>query len=147
MAGTDQFYKEASNPGVHNVKEPIIGYKKIICDCDSITSKMPAIAELLIPSGAKVVKPIIFDKYRTDKAIVKRVTPCNKNIKDENNYDIVDPNFLYNKCDCHSYHHSGYKYHIGKIHNPRHPLDTDVREDCSSGIHFFSKRSDAENYG
>lgn len=146
MANTEQFYKKASEPGVYDVEEPIIGYKKIFCSCDSSfpNSIIPAVAELLIPQGATIIKPVINNKYRTDKAIVKRITPSN----DASGYikQVLGSNFLYEKCICYSWYNPSYSYHIGKMHEPRSLLDKNIRDDCSSGIHFFAERSRAENF-
>ena len=40
----------------------------------------------------------------------------------------------------------GVKYAVGAVVRPSTPFDDDVRVECASGIHFFTTRTEAENY-
>jgi uncharacterized protein YjbI with pentapeptide repeats len=41
---------------------------------------------------------------------------------------------------------NGLKYAVGAVVRPSTPFDDDVRVECASGIHFFTTRTEAENY-
>jgi len=129
--------------GIHNADKPITGWKKIFCDCNGFRNRIPFIAQLIMPIGATIVTPRGWYKYRTDKAIVKSIIPA-----DEADNDIkkLGPNYLYQNCECYSWINISYRYQVGKIHEPRSPLNKDIREDCASGIHFFDNRRDAEDF-
>ncbi len=45
-----------------------------------------------------------------------------------------------------SRHDSTFKYVVGEIVRPREPFDPDRWNECSSGIHFFLTREEAEDY-
>lgn len=39
-----------------------------------------------------------------------------------------------------------FRYVVGKVHKPQFKLNTDVGVDCASGLHFFDRRSNAEDW-
>jgi hypothetical protein len=45
-----------------------------------------------------------------------------------------------------SSHDSNFKYHKGDIVRPKQPFDENWLDECSSGIHFFITKEEAENY-
>jgi hypothetical protein len=45
-----------------------------------------------------------------------------------------------------SVHDRQFRYHLGEIVRPEEPFEEDRWKECSSGIHFFLTREEAENY-
>jgi hypothetical protein len=41
---------------------------------------------------------------------------------------------------------SSFKYEVGKRVTPTKPFDEDFTQECSTGIHFFITKIEAENY-
>jgi len=70
--------------------------------------------------------------------VVKRITLVSQD--DNDNVKDINPNFLYEKCDCYSWHDFLYRYKVGKNHKPIGPLNMDIWKECASGIHFFDNR-------
>lgn len=162
-------FLSGDNAGLHTVEgESIVGFKKIKCECNSNklwqwltnqnteTQIISAVAKVEIPDGATIVRPAIqtssryigeyeevSNKLRTDKLIVKEI----KAIETMNKLRNLS------NCSCSSFFLSNvmpreksYYYRVGKVHKPREPLDKNVTEQCTSGLHFFLNESEAQNY-
>lgn len=102
------------------LKEPMIGYKKC---------REKKIVTLEIPKGA-VVFSINNGKCRTNKAKVVSITNLDgseiyKEGRSSNNYN--------------------FKYEVGKEYEIEN-FDLMYNVECSTGIHFFRTREEAENY-
>ena len=126
--------------GMHQVESPITAYKKIECKNPLTNRFEAAIAELIVPEGSKIIKPnAIYEnkKLRTDKAIVKKITLQSSN-------ESFQPNAI--DCECRSMYDNNYRYFIGKVVTPEKPFNPDVTTECTSGIHLFIKKRDAEQY-
>jgi hypothetical protein len=103
----------------------IIGYKQ----ANSLDGKV-VIVELLIPSMAKRNNAFV-RKCRAEYAIVTEI----KSI--DGNTDFPSAKSSYD---------STFKYEIGDTIKPTTPYDENFQNECSSGIHFFITRLEAENY-
>ena len=98
------------------------------------------IVTLRIPENAHAVKAACYSeehKVRASHAEVLKIEiPVYdaKYVTENDSYvgrSMYDLRFIYKK---------------GKTVWPRKPFDLNPTEDCASGIHFFLKRKDAENY-
>ena len=97
-----------------------IGYKKLFGG---------AIAELLILKTAKRMNSMVSRKCRASKVKVLSIT-------DKNGIPIDSVIGLHDK---------SFKYTVGAIIQPD-SYDSDVRTECTNGIHFFITRKEAEDY-
>ena len=97
-----------------------IAWKKGSDDC---------IIKLQIPASAKRNSCLTGRKCRSSKAKVL-------NIWDNNGNKIKE---------CFGYYRSEFKYIVGEMAIPD-KYDPDIRVECSSGIHFFITRKEAENF-
>jgi hypothetical protein len=80
-----------------------------------------AICKVLIPAAAKRVGGMIGRKCRAEWV------------------EVLDGEGV-------SSYDKGVKYAVGAVVRPSTPFDDDVRVECASGIHFFTTRTEAENY-
>lgn len=132
-----------TRPGIWKLDRPIVGYKRINCDCENNIRnfRFKFIAELMVPIGAKVVRSkqgtIVSDKIRTDNYTINRI----------NAMSIIVP--AYEKCvpiNCRSIENTSFKYEAGKSYQPD-KLDERTNVECTNGLYFFFKEQDAYNYG
>ena len=102
----------------------VIGFKKL---------KQGVIAKLLIPKEAK--RSHAFGrKCRAEYAIVLELQQPNG----EKLQPINEPQY--------SQHDSNFEYRTGVTVRPTEPFDEDWTNECSTGIHFFITRLEAERY-
>jgi hypothetical protein len=101
------------------LQQPIRGWKKLAHE---------ALAELEIPEGA-LVQSVTGHKWRASKAKVLSITG-------------MDDKSLHTAASRHS---GSFHYTVGKIVKPHTRFDLTPKE-CSTGIHFFMKREEAEAY-
>ena len=101
-------------------RKDIIGYKK----CKSATGRY-LIVKLLIPAKAKRSKSTA-NKCRAEYAVVLSIQKGRKYA-----YSIHDRSFTYSK---------------NAIVKPLEPFDENWNNECSSGIHFFMTRKEAEEF-
>jgi hypothetical protein len=87
------------------------------------------VAKLLIPAYAKRVSSLVGRKCRASHALVLEIT-----------YNGVP----YPDGEGVSSHNYRFKYKVGET--VRANLNDDIRVECTSGIHFFITRKEAENY-
>ena len=123
--------------GIHQLEEPLVGYKKIACLKSDLTYH--AVAVLEIPRGAFVVRgnglmdsderrvPSV--KLRADCVIVKEII-----------HNIASP------CEFVSLYDPDYIYCIGKKHRPKFDFGLSLDGPCHSGIHFFLTRKEADDF-
>uniref|UniRef100_A0A6G6AB36 Uncharacterized protein n=1 Tax=Borely moumouvirus TaxID=2712067 RepID=A0A6G6AB36_9VIRU len=112
---------------------PTRGFKKLIC-YEKDGHKFEAIATLIIPSGSTIVRPKYADgKSRTDQAFVESI----ENLLDQQ----VSDDFI-----CRSPTFGKMIYKVGSVVKPKKDLDTNVKEICTSGIHFFLDKKEAADY-
>ena len=104
----------------------IIGYKKIRC-FDNDGDIVPAIAKLLIPGDAKRSNAS-GRKCRASKAVVLEIVRDGEQITRG-----------------YSFHDMHFDYEVGKTVYPTKPFNDDRWEECTSGIHFYITRKEAEN--
>lgn len=78
-------------------------------------------------------------KCRASEAKVLEIYREKHNIR----YDGV---LLPNDTIAYSWHDPSFTYKVGDIVKPTEEFDTDRRNTCSTGIHFFMDREDAENF-
>ena len=151
---------DGNHYGTHRVQNPITVYKKIRCKermnfVDlffkyvlfrqfSEKPEFDAIAELEIPKDAIIVRSLTYGydsnvspKLRTDRAIVKKIKANRSN--DVSQYDMGN-------CECYSIFSNKYKYHVGKEQKPEKDFNNNVFKECTSGIHFFLEKYDANKY-
>ena len=101
-----------------------IGWKK----CRAVEEYL---VKLLIPEDAKRCSAT-GRKCRASKAKVLEIIPIGGSVETiDCVYSMYDPTF---------------KYEVGMIVWPKKPFDEDRWKECSSGIHFFITREEAENY-
>lgn len=110
------------------LKEDTTGFKKCCINPFSHFSA-DCIVELIIPKGS-IVFSINNDKCRTNRAKVVGIT----NIDNTENYHKA-----------YSYHDSEFVYEVGQEVEVE-DFDCRYNVECGSGIHFFRKRIDAEQY-
>ncbi|AGD93070.1 hypothetical protein [Acanthamoeba polyphaga mimivirus] len=140
--------------GVYNTHFPTRVYKKLECaskndissffskknswNLDEIVTTIPhreAVATLIIPPGSTIVRSRdSFGEMRTDKVYVEKIEILGND--DSHADDYV--------CESPTYGDTIYK--VGDIIEPEFPLDTDILKTCTSGIHFFPLKEQAENY-
>lgn len=114
------------------LKEDMTGFKKCRIDCFADCSAehpTDCIVELVIPRGS-IVFSINNDKCRTNRAKVVSIT----NIENTKSYDKA-----------YSYYDAGFVYEVGQEVEVE-DFDCRYNVECGSGIHFFRKRVDAEQY-
>ena len=99
----------------------IIGWKKL---------KGEIVAKLLIPETARRCHAF-GRKCRADSAVVLALFD-----KDGKTFDGVGE----------SSYETGFRYRTGATITPTKPFNEDYTDECSSGIHFFITRIEAENY-
>jgi hypothetical protein len=87
------------------------------------------IAKLLIPADAKRVSSLVGRKCRASHALVLEITHDGISDPDGEGISSHDPYF---------------KYKVGET--VRAALNDDIRIECTSGIHYFLTRKEAENY-
>ena len=154
---TEQELRSGNEFGIHKVQQPITGYKKIQCDCPRSNffawlndgKTINPIAELEIPTNATIIRPLvttkssfsapeshISTKLRTDVAITKKIKPVS----------LFALMFNPSNCRCYSLIDNNYEYSVGKEQKPIKDFDDDVSTGCTSGIHFFLEKREAENY-
>jgi hypothetical protein len=104
----------------------IIGYKKASC----FDTGEDVIVELLIPAEAKR-NNAFGRKCRCEFATVVEM----KYLK--NGKDVIKAK---------SSHDRSFTYELGDTVRPTKPFDENFHDECSSGIHFFITRLEAENY-
>ena len=131
--------------GIHQVTEPLIGYKKLKCVCDNGAAETDVLAMLEIPTDALVVR----SKHINDDDYAYPV----KNIRTDQarlvNIEYMDTAGISNIDNCNFFsprHDPTYQYHVGQIHHPNERLNTDINSSTESGLHFFLSKKDAENF-
>ena len=128
--------------GLHQLEEPLIGYKKIVSFHLGAALERPTIAVLEIPKGALVVRgeTIInndgvreigaVNKLRADCVIVRKILVCGTH-SNYNFYSLYD---------------STYIYHVKQEHRPVKEFDLSLDGPCRSGIHFFLTEREADEF-
>lgn len=99
------------------------------------------VIELVIPAGERVVHPFESmhedNKKRVSKAYVRQFYWPETGEKVERRFSSE-----YDR----SFHRGDFIYKEGKFVTPNNNLDTDTCKTCTSGIHCFATREEAENY-
>lgn len=125
-----------------------IGWKKVYFITNGI--KYAAIVKLQILG--RVVKPhrtvsLVVEgqsqyvpKYRTSKARVLNVSPTTSALQQMRIDGVSVENWDKIVFEA----HSGYKYYNGKTCVPQEKFDDNPDNDCSSGIHFFDRKCEAQ---
>lgn len=101
----------------------VVGWKK------ARNANGPVIVKLSIPDSAKRSHGA-GRKCRASKAKVLSIT----------NLDGVQVG------EAHSLRDSTFKYRVGEVVEPTEPFDTNMWDECSSGIHFYITRLEAEHH-
>lgn len=139
--------------GTHIVSgNPLTAHKKVNCEVKVSSRWFPifsgikhekCIAKLEVPTEATVIRALVIDKYhmtetvsnklRTDVYKVLDISPLQES--KTQNKEVVRAS---------SVHKKSFSYETGKTY--REELDKDEYEPCTSGLHFFLNRSEAEDY-
>jgi hypothetical protein len=90
------------------------------------------IAKLLVPAAAKRTATPIGRKCRASKAKVLEIY--------DRDGKLQPKAFV----GCSTY--TNFEYKAGRIVKPVEPYNPDIRVECTSGIHFFLTREEAEAY-
>jgi hypothetical protein len=144
--------------GTHVLDEPIDGYKKVECVVEYkkiFTEKNEptirteqvfenCIAKLKIPKGATIIRSYSDDNY--NNVIVT------SNKLRANTYEILDiePTYYHSNViekkviEASSLYKSSYKYEKGKTYVE--DLDPNEKKQCTTGLHFFLNRNEAQLY-
>ena len=153
---TETELRNGTKAGTHDVTKTLIGYKKIECRCSRFSGSeitAEAIATLQIEPGSTIIRPFIpiknyfgttigistsvSNKLRTNRALITDITDIKP---------YFYRNYLLNECECYSIRDHSFKYTVGKIIEPIKALDTNIKKECTSGIHFFNQKKDAQDY-
>lgn len=90
------------------------------------------IALLYVPKSAKRVGGLIGRKCRVSKALVKAIYV--NGVEQPSSYESK------------SKHDQDFVYKVGAWVKPKEEFNSDIREECTSGIHLFLTRKEAEEY-
>jgi len=120
-------------PGKYTNIHDLVVHKMVLCkyynQYDHHYINGGCTARLRLPAGGTFVVPEKNNgKFRADKAIVEKITPIQDCIIAKSEHDST---FLYSK---------------GKLVKPTLSFDDNISERCTSGIHFFATKEEAENY-
>ena len=89
------------------------------------------IAKLEIPADAARTSSLVGRKCRSSAARILSLTLKGSGEPVGEAFSSHDPSFV---------------YRVGEVVVPRQPFDPDIRVECTSGIHFFITRAEAESY-
>jgi hypothetical protein len=103
-----------------------VGYKKVW----NRDYTKGVVIELRFPEGAKLVSTVLGRKCRASEATVVR---------------CLTPDFE-TETEFRSLHDEDFTYRVGETVKPSNPFDDSITEECTSGIHFFTTREEAEKY-
>lgn len=113
-------------PWVLDLTDCKVGYKKVWSE--DYTKRV--VIELRFPEGAQLVSTFSGRKCRASEAVVVRcVTPWREHMT-----------------EFRSMHSGRIVYRVGETVRPVKPLDDSPFNECTSGIHFFTTKEEAENY-
>ena len=145
--------------GSWTLTKPLIGYKKVRCECEGNQGEYSKfIAEVMMPAGARVIRPYESerddygnvvsnrpsDKLRTDQLKVNNINAYK--FKSTLDAPYYTHSFQCRPINCRSMHDPSYKYEAGdKLHKPD-SFNTNVEAECTNGLYFFLKFTDALNY-
>src|SRR5947207_13695462 len=122
------------------VNEPIVVYKKISC-----SENKECIAELIIPKGATIVKPIEpikMDDTSMYHFIIGGYKQSNKmRVSEALVTNIKCNSYETDKQNCASLYSSLFEYKINEV--VKTSLNINVRSTCKPGIHVFATRKEA----
>jgi len=125
---------DTTNPCLYN--GAITGWKKAYLFNDQYLHQYKAyvIIKLMIPEDANKVCGYS-NKCRCDKAVVVEIQTMSG--------DVLGFDLKNRVC---SMYDESFLYNVGDIVKPEYDFDPNPLNECSSGIHFFTKREDAVAY-
>jgi hypothetical protein len=135
MTGTDMRGADLYSALLEGVKfpDPVIdlsgckvGYKKVW----NRDRSEQVVIELRFPEGAKLVSTVIGRKCRASEAIAVR---------------CLSPGYE-DATQFWSMYDDLFPYKVGETVRPTEPFDDSIAVECTSGIHFFTTREEAERY-
>lgn len=136
-------------PGVWKLNEPITGYKKINCQCDSkidLPSRLMYVAKVTIPVGAKVVRSEHYDHDDESDGISDKIRTDNFTVDEIKTMSLSAGNPIYHPelkpVRCVSLQNKNFTYEAGKSYKPD-KLDENTNLECSHGLYFFLSENKA----
>ncbi len=107
-----------------------VAFKKAHAERDTLI--VSCLVKLTVPADAERVSSLVGRKCRVSKAVVESIT-------------YVDTGKPAPRAT--SMHNLNFKYVVGDTITPDEAFDSDIRVECTSGIHCFITRKEAVDYG